>query len=205
MEQQMQQQIDAGISERERCYNEITELEHLRDALAEQNKQLQEKLDAQAAHLHNLHEALKAFSNVKAPGGFARDTREYDRAMGECWQNLWAVINTAPEQALSTMQADRDALAAQVTSQQELLKIWQTWLGSSCNTCDEYGKLLWDKIEVVCSKPQQCLAEIKAEAGRAGFIAGYHKMHIEFVGSLASSEGAEFAADQYAAKVRQGE
>lgn len=58
--------------------------------------------------------------------------------------------------------------------------------------------------ELIDATPQQCLAEIKAEAGRAGFIAGYHKMHIEFVGSLASSEGAEFAADQYADKIRQG-
>ena len=43
------------------------------------------------------------------------------------------------------------------------------------------------------------------DAGRAGFVAGYHKMHIEFVGSLAPSGSAESAADQYAEKVRRGE
>jgi DNA anti-recombination protein RmuC len=44
-----------------------------------------------------------------------------------------------------------------------------------------------------------------AKASRAGFVAGYHKMHIEFVGSLALNESAEFAADQYSEKVRRVE
>lgn len=44
-----------------------------------------------------------------------------------------------------------------------------------------------------------------ADAARAGFVAGYHKMHIEFVGSLSPSGSAESAADQYAEKVRRGE
>ena len=46
-------------------------------------------------------------------------------------------------------------------------------------------------------------AALMAEAGRAGFIAGYHKMHIEFVGHFAPSGSAEHAADQYAERIRQ--
>lgn len=44
-----------------------------------------------------------------------------------------------------------------------------------------------------------------AESARNGFIAGYHKMHIDFVGSLAPDGSAEHAATQYAEKVRRGE
>ncbi len=59
--------------------------------------------------------------------------------------------------------------------------------------------------EVVNKTPATCLAQVKAEAGRAGFIAGYHKMHIEFVGSIAPAGSAEHAADQYAERIKQGD
>lgn len=88
-------------------YAPFQKYHELQQKLAQSEAQLQ----AQAAHMEALHEALKAFSNVKAPGGFALDTRAYDRAMADCWQNLWAVVNTKPEQALSDMQADSVALA----------------------------------------------------------------------------------------------
>lgn len=52
---------------------------------------------------------------------------------------------------------------------------------------------------------KQHIVEMLVEVGRVGFIAGYHKMHIEFVGSLANSEGAEFAANQYADSIRMEE
>lgn len=60
--------------------------------------------------------------------------------------------------------ADRDALAAQVGAQQELLKCWQTWLGASRRQCDESGKKLWDKIEMACSNSPKHLAEVRAKA-----------------------------------------
>lgn len=31
----------------------------------------------------------------------------------------------------------------------ELLRIWQTWLGSSRDACDATGKQLWDRIDAV--------------------------------------------------------
>jgi hypothetical protein len=52
-------------------------------------------------------------------------------------------------------------------------------------------------------KPAACLAQVRADAGRAGFVAGYHKMHIEFVGSVAPTGSAEQLADQYAERIRQ--
>ena len=90
--------------------------------------------------------------------------------------------------------AERDALAAKL---EKIVEVWDSMGGWPCDGFDV--RELGDAINAT---PQQCLAEIKAEAGQAGFVAGYHKMHIEFVGSLASSEGAEFAASQYAAKIR---
>jgi len=59
------------------------------------------------------------------------------------------------------------------------------------------------RLNVAIGKsPATCLAQVKAEAGRAGFIAGYHKMHIEFVGSIAPTGSAEHAADQYAERIK---
>jgi hypothetical protein len=110
------------------------------------------------------------------------------------------------QQQYNELKAERDALAAQAKALKDLAEFWinrakpyqpsereyKTWLALG------YGS------NAMRSTPQQHLAEIRAEAGRVGFIAGYHKMHIEFVGSLAPSGSAEIVADQYAAKVRQG-
>ena len=99
--------------------------------------------------------------------------------------------------------AENEALAAQIETLKSLFPL-DCLVG--CDGMLNYPiKKYNNVVDAFNLAPQQCLAEIKAEAGRAGFIAGYHKMHIEFVGSLASSEGAEFAANQYAAKVQQGE
>lgn len=84
--------------------------------------------------------------------------------------------------------AERDALEARIQTAERVEKLFG---GAPDLTFDDCKRLFSAEI-----------AEIKAEAGQAGFVAGYHKMHIEFVGSLASSEGAEFAASQYAAKIR---
>lgn len=69
MEQQMQNYIEAGINERERCYNEITELEHLRDKYKElyessmlseaTAKQYAEEVDKQNKELVATVEALR--------------------------------------------------------------------------------------------------------------------------------------------------
>ncbi|KTC59066.1 hypothetical protein [Pseudomonas savastanoi] len=45
-----------------------------------------------------------------------------------------------------------DQLKARCDEQSELLEVWRTWLGSSRESCDEPGKLLWDRIAAL-SKP----------------------------------------------------
>lgn len=64
---------------------------------------------------------------------------------------------------------------------------------------------LWiSRYDDSCFKlnPQQCLAEIKAEAGRSGFIEGYEQCHHDIDNDYISRS--EPMADEYAAKVRQG-
>lgn len=97
-------------------------------------------------------------------------------------------------ESIKELMAERDALVAQIRMIRNIFR------DEGLSPSETLRKIPF----VIDLAEQQCLAEIEAEAGRAGFIAGYHKMHIEFVGSLASGEGAEFAADQYAAKTRQG-
>ncbi len=92
-------------------------------------------------------------------------------------------------------QAERDALVAQ---NKELLCYAadaERWF----NKHDPNGY-----VSPKREKAQQHLAEIRAKDARAGFVAGYHKMHFDFVGTLAPSGSAEFAADQYANRIRQG-
>jgi hypothetical protein len=65
----------------------------------------------------------------------------------------------------------------------------------------------WDELFPVIpdmETPATCIAQVRADAGRAGFVAGYHKMHIEFVGSIAPAGSAEHAAYQYAERIKQG-
>lgn len=95
MEQQMQNYIEAGINERERCYNEITELEHLRDKYKElyessmlseaTTKQYAEEVDKQnqelAAQVEVLKEALKpAVRLMRATGQYSGWHEKADEA-----------------------------------------------------------------------------------------------------------------------------
>lgn len=62
MESKMQEQIEAGVSERERCYNEIAELEHFRDALAAKVVEVTAERDALAAQLQALRSHLQTMT-----------------------------------------------------------------------------------------------------------------------------------------------
>lgn len=80
------------------------------------------------------------------------------------------------------LETERDALAA------KLSMVIAAWNGSD-----------YDAINAEINKtPQQCLAEIKAEAGRAGFVAG----RLRGVDYFKLTEAQ--AADEYAAKIRKG-
>lgn len=52
------------------------------------------------------------------------------------------------------LKSERDAAEQRNAQAVELLEIWQTWLGSSRESCNEQGKQLWDRIEVV-TKPTE--------------------------------------------------
>lgn len=97
-----------------------------------------------------------------------------------------------------------EELAAQV----EVLSTWLKVCASLVNQ-DAGTAVDWlienhaDMESAAESAPAACLAQVRAEAGRKGFIAGYHKMHIELVGSTAPSGSAEHAASQYANRIRQ--
>lgn len=107
---------------------------------------------------------------------------------------------------IDKLEPERDVLVAQVEVLREQLKI-----SHDCITCaDETGYLQdvgFVDLEAVAlelklaieSTPQQCLREIQAEAGRAGFVAGYDAGH-EYRFSNLGDE----LADEYAEKVRNG-
>ena len=107
------------------------------------------------------------------------------------------------------LKAERDALATQVAAYKErsseLYKLCDELIDHLRYNKAERDEVLnefWDKqdaIKHVPRDPQQCLAEIKAEAGRAGFVDGLKVMHGK---SYKLSEVLERAADQYAAKIR---
>jgi hypothetical protein len=98
-----------------------------------------------------------------------------------------------------TLQSDRHALMAQNA---ELVKA----LRDQLNDCINFdGGKLTDVImehssKILKSTPAQCLRDIQARAGRAGFIACSTWLSNEDDGRHTAAE----AADEYAAKVQEG-
>lgn len=99
----MQEQIEAGISERERCYNEITELEHLRDELASKVVSVQAERDALAAQVKALKMSL---SKITAAANPESDFEK--RLIDECKSTLAAT----PQQHLRELRAEAVTEAA---------------------------------------------------------------------------------------------
>jgi hypothetical protein len=61
-----------------------------------------------------------------------------------------------------------------------------------------------DAKKVLQATPEQCLNQIKAEAGRAGFVAGYEKCWRESYGTKPNTDSVDEYADSYANRVQQG-
>lgn len=113
-----------------------------------------------------------------------------------------------------TMKAERDALVAQVEVLRSAIEPFAT--GGVCSAIDRedysimrerikdwHGAIEFKKAQdAYNSTPQQCLREIEAKAGRAGFIAGIDALEVAQI--LGSDFDAEKSADEYATKVRQG-
>lgn len=110
------------------------------------------------------------------------------------------------------LKADRDELKAQAETMREQLQI-----AHDCITCaDETGYVQdvgFVDLEAVAlelklaieSTPQQCLREIEAKAGRAGFVLG-HSLHADIMKAIYNGEWDAVArfANEYAATVQQG-
>jgi len=118
----------------------------------------------------------------------------------------------AATDALKKSQAERDALAAQVA----ILKTAYGNLVGAINNLDdtdtdseEIVDEMWGEVFSVMQdgwnsfsrEPQQCLAEIRAEAGRVGYIAGVNDRACEYMDQSQIQAG----ADYHAAKIRKGE
>lgn len=78
------------------------------------------------------------------------------------------------------------------------------YLGEDALRCSEIAES--EKASHIgISKKQQCLRDVKAEAGRAGFVAGFNDSGEGFNGEYgASDKSISELADEYAATVRQG-
>lgn len=101
--------------------------------------------------------------------------------------------------AVAKLLAERDALAA------KLAKIVDAWLaaGSWPDTAEEKQRI----SDAIVSDPQQCLHDVQAEAGRAGWIACVDWLVENSSADLFTDGEAEQArdvGDQYAESVRQG-
>lgn len=104
-----------------------------------------------------------------------------------------------PEQ-VRRMRADRDALSATVEALRRELQACQNVLHSLAHDGQVTPAYANDAKKVLAATPQQHLAEIKAQAGRDGYLACLTEyvgaIHPDFHGSL---------ANQYADSIRRGE
>ena len=97
---------------------------------------------------------------------------------------------------IEKLKAERDALAAQVEA---FKKIREDWKGLAIND----AKTLIAFIEAADKAPQQHLAEIRAEAGRAGFVEGVRQEMLDKFGLFYLET--QDRANQYAEQIRKGE
>jgi hypothetical protein len=97
------------------------------------------------------------------------------------------------------LEAERDALAAQVEALKDAANSAYCHWNSSSDVFGGMKRL----IAAVEATPAQCLADVRAEAGRAGFIAGC-ELIIDLVSDGSNTGAYKFHADEYAKKIRQG-
>lgn len=141
------------------------------------------------------------------------------------YQDTWSDIQAVSEGRFTSraeLQAERDALALQLKASEENARQQRDMKAKAREQRDALVSkmvILHESvtqavnlipagaIDIISNiktaqdmNTAQALAEIRAEAGRAGFIAAYHK--INFI--RMTEENIEWYADQYAAKVRQG-
>lgn len=101
------------------------------------------------------------------------------------------------EQQVAELMAHNAELVAQV----EVLRI------AALNAIQRMngGDAKADLRDAYDATPQQCLRQIQAEAGRAGFVAGYGKCWRESYGTKPNTDSVYEYADSYAERVKAGE
>ena len=100
------------------------------------------------------------------------------------------------------LETDRDAWVATIGHMSYLIeRVYDSYKNNTGHepSVSVFHRALDEAQEFINKTPRQCLAEIKAEAGRAG----YHEALQEHSGATTSAEDYQLA-DQYAARVRQG-
>lgn len=98
---------------------------------------------------------------------------------------------------LIVMQAERDALAAQVGRMSTFIKL----SAAKWENCHDVYPTFWNLLRVANETPQQHLAEIRAQAGRDGYLQGiadYQQAEAEY-----KDFWIDTAANQYADSIRQ--
>ncbi len=132
-------------------------------------------------------------------------------SVGECvvvesdwpnYQDTWADIQAVSEGRFvsrTQLQAERDALAAQVESMRAAML-------NACNVIDlaanvEQSQAVYLMERVLAATPQQCLRDVQAEAGRKGYA---QALFDQYKGDYRTLDKLKFKPDEYAAKLRQG-
>lgn len=110
---------------------------------------------------------------------------------------------------LEKLTAERDALAAQVEALRDALQAVMASIGGGKKFCGHEFDCICagDKARAaLAATPQQHLAEIRAEAGRAGFVAGFkRRTALGPLRKMWSEEEIIELYNQYADSIRRGE
>lgn len=175
-------------------FTEFTMLKHVRETLVNSTAVVAPLAIGDPPSL--LNTKCANWTDVVVVGGKAYDKDAVAKLLAE--RNALATEVDEANERVAEVAAERDALAAH---NQALVSV----LGRMVARFEMHhasSELIKRAIHVIDATPQQCLAEIRAEAARAGFIAGADA--IETIQMLGSSESITDLADEYAAKVRQG-
>ena len=114
----------------------------------------------------------------------------------ETWQTVQAV---AEGRFVS-----RDALAAQVEARDALLRNISNWISKLPVPTKSATSYMIRIDGVIKETPAACLAQVKADAGRAGYVDGYEKCFREVYGTKPNADSVDEYADSYAERIKQG-
>ena len=114
----------------------------------------------------------------------------------------WAMI------AIGDVKSERDAALAQNAELVAQVGRMQTFIRMSADkwkNTPELEPTFLNLLRVANQQPEEALREICAEAGRAGFVAGYGKCWRESYGTKPNTDSVDEYADSYADRVKAGE